>query len=263
MRKLKRTTKEVASYFEQHGCKLLGEYRGAQLKMPYECKCGEISEINWNHFSNGKRCGHCSKFGLKKKRSLQKVQDIFKERGCVFLDDSFQGIKHKHKYRCKCGRDSEITFAAFHFQKQDCKQCGLKKNKGAGHHQWNPDRAEMKLKKLIKKKCYKALQSSLKAIGQTKVGHTSDAIGYGPNELRTHIENHPNWTNVKNLDWDLDHIFPIAAFVEHGITDLKIINALDNLQPLLRFDNESKGASYDEKAFKDFLRSHGCGITLG
>jgi hypothetical protein len=31
----------------------------------------------------------------------------------------------------------------------------------------------------------------------------------------------------------VDHIFPIQAFLDHGILDLKTINALDNLRPML------------------------------
>lgn len=39
---LKRTTEEVKEYFKQQGCELLDEYKGAQIKMKYRCKCGNI-----------------------------------------------------------------------------------------------------------------------------------------------------------------------------------------------------------------------------
>lgn len=253
MNKLKRTTEEVSDYFDKQGCQLLGEYLGALSKMKYRCHCGVESETTWNRFSRGSRCGHCAKHGQKKKRSIEDVHSIFKQRECEFLDKEFIGIHHKHSYRCKCGTIAEITFAAFHFQSQDCKSCGLEKLKGSKHPQWNPNREEIRLKMLVRKKCYKALDSSLQATGKIKVGRTSDMIGYGPKELQAHIVNHPNWAAVKDGDWALDHIFPIAAFVEHGITDLKIINSLDNLQPLSRELNESKGAEYDKDDFLVFV----------
>ena len=57
-------------------------------------------------------------------------------------------------------------------------------------------------------------------------------LGYTVNELKNHIHNHPNWSNIKKNNWHLDHMFPVKAFLDYGIIDLKLINCLDNLQPL-------------------------------
>jgi hypothetical protein len=232
MNKLKRTTEDVKKYFEEQGCELLGEYLGVQIKMKYRCKCGNISEINWNHFSHGKRCGLCVKTGQKKKRSLEEIQKIFKERGCEFLDLEFKGITYKHNYKCKCGKIKQITFSGFHHQNQYCNDCRLEKNRGSNHHMWQEDREQVVLNKKFRKKCYKALQSSLKATGKVKVGRTTDMLGYSPKELQEHITKHPNWENVKREDWAIDHIFPIKAFIDYGIKDIKVINRLDNLRPI-------------------------------
>ena len=97
--------------------------------------------------------------------------------------------------------------------------------------------------------------------GQTKSDHTFDLLGYTPAELREHIFNHPNWSRVKSGKWSIDHIFPITAFVEHGVTNLKIINALDNLQPLLLTTNREKHDKYDPVVFKRWLASKGVQIT--
>lgn len=182
---------------------------------------------------------------------------MFQERGCEFLDPEFKGIHHKHRYRCKCGREAEITIAAFHHQQQYCKECGRQKNKGSGNPAWVADREKLRLKQQFRKKCYKMLQSSLAAVGTQKVGHTSDMLGYGPKELQEHIVNHPNWTRVKDGNWHLDHVFPIEAFVEHGITDVRLINSLDNLQPLSQSENNSKHAKYSKKLFARWLADHG------
>lgn len=129
--------------------------------MEYKCSCGSYGFTSWNNFSRGKRCGHCTKWGQSKKRSLTEVKQIFKERGCEFLDNEFKGIHYKHQYRCKCGREEEITFAGFYHQNQLCRECGLEKNKKSGHHAWIADREEKRRRDLFRKKCYKALSSTV------------------------------------------------------------------------------------------------------
>lgn len=253
MRKLKRTTEEVAEYFKLQGCELLDDYKGAQIKMKYRCSCGNESTINWNHFSNGKRCGHCTKWGQKKKKTLEEVKQIFIDRGCEFLDGEYKGVEYKHNYRCKCGRLAQISLTGFHIQKQNCQACGLEKNKGNKHHSWIEDREEARLKNLFRKKCYKALRSTLLAVGKNKVGKTTELLGYTPEQLREHITNHPNWAKVKDGDWHIDHIFPIQAFVDHDIKDIKLINCLDNLQPLSQSENNEKWGKYDKDMFINWL----------
>jgi hypothetical protein len=56
----------------------------------------------------------------------------------------------------------------------------------------------------------------------------------------------------------IDHIFPIQAFIDFGLCDIehiKVINSLENLQPLDAFDNLSKNNKYDKDEFIDFLKS--------
>jgi hypothetical protein len=255
MGKLKRTTEDVAEYFKAQGCELLDEYHGCMEPMDYKCSCGEYGTTTWNNFTKGKRCGQCTKHGQSKKRSLKQVQEIFKKRGCEFLDSEFKGIHYKHCYRCKCGEVNEITFAGFHHQNQLCKECGRKKNMGSKHHGWRPDREKKREDDLFRKKCYKALSASLKAVGKKKVGRTSDMLGYGPKELQEHITQHPNWTKVKDQDWHLDHIFPVHAFLERDITDVALINHLDNLQPLTQTANNQKHSKYNKKEFEKWLKT--------
>ena len=252
----RRTTNEAATYFKEQGCELIDEYVSAVTKMKYRCSCGEIGYTSWNNFTAGKRCGKCAKTGHSKKRSLDEVKRIFAQRGCEFLDPEFNGIHYRHRYRCKCGRETEITFAAFHLQEQFCFECGRDKNKGPGNPAWIADREQKRLNDLFRKKCYKALSSSLKAVGKDKVGRTSDMLGYTPKQLQEHIKSHPNWSQVKDGNWHLDHIFPVKAFLDHGITDIALINSLDNLRPATQKTNNEKWAHYDKEEFKKwFLRS--------
>jgi len=64
---------------------------------------------------------------------------------------------------------------------------------------------------------------------------------------------------IKNQKWSVDHIFPIRAFVEYKVYDIKNVNALDNLQPMFYKDNLSKSCKYDKKEFEEYLK--GKGIT--
>jgi hypothetical protein len=253
--KLKRTTEEAADYFAKHGCKLIGEYQGAMTKMEYICSCGEKGNTSWNNFTKGKRCGKCKKWGLAHKKSLKEIKKIFEERNCEFLDDWYGGIHTKHKYRCICGGIAEISFAGFYYQNQNCRDCGLEKNKKENHHMWRMDRLKFESDKLFRKKMYKALRSTLLSFGKQKGGKTFDMLGYSPKELKEHICNHPNWKNAKDTNWHLDHIFPIQAFLDFNIYAPNIINALDNLQPLEGKQNISKNAKYDKIEFVKWLQT--------
>lgn len=72
-------------------------------------------------------------------------------------------------------------------------------------------------------------------------------LGYTCEQLREHIESQFK----EGMSWDdrcefhIDHIKPIKAFLDEGITDPAIINALDNLQPLWAHENLSKGAKHE------------------
>jgi len=256
MGKLGKTTEEVAEYFKRHDCELLDEYNGVYNKMKYRCSCGVISYTTWNNFKYGKRCGYCVKQGQKKKRSLEEVQRIFKERNCEFLDDEFKGVHYKHRYRCKCGQEAAITFIGFYHQNQNCRECGRKKNLGSGNPAWAKDREALALKKKVRKKCYSMLSHTLHTTNKNKVGKTSDMLGYTPLELQQHLTNHPNWEKVKDGNWHLDHIFPIEAFVEYKIYDIKIINHLDNLRPLSQHENNVKKDKCDKEEFEKWLKEH-------
>ena len=61
------------------------------------------------------------------KYSLEQVKEFYTKRGCVFLDDEFLGVMHKHNYLCSCGNKSNMTLNNF-FKGKNCKKCGFKKH---------------------------------------------------------------------------------------------------------------------------------------
>lgn len=109
---------------------------------------------------------------------------------------------------------------------------------------------------LFPKKCYKALQTCLKYMGEKKKDKSHKLLGYTPKQLQEHIQKHPNWNSIKDGKWHLDHRFPIIAFLKAGIKNISVICCLENLQPLSEKDNCIKNDTYDEKEFKEFLKNH-------
>lgn len=73
-------------------------------------------------------------------------------------------------------------------------------------------------------------------------------VGYNREDLKNHLSSlfleGMSWSNYG--EWHIDHIKPIKVFLEEGIFDPKIVNALSNLQPLWKKDNFKKGSKYKE-----------------
>lgn len=105
----------------------------------------------------------------------------------------------------------------------------------------------------FRKRLDKALRTSLEYLGLEKKCTAADMLGYDAKQLLEHLETFPTWPLLKDKEWHLDHIFPVKAFVDHGITDVKTICCLKNLQPLLAADNLTKGSKYDQIQFLKWL----------
>jgi len=83
------------------------------------------------------------------------------------------------------------------------------------------------------------LKRILALTGQKKARKTESAIGYTYRELREHLESQfvdgmcwDNWG-----EWHIDHIYPVNLMVRDGLTDPKVINALNNLRPIWADEN--------------------------
>lgn len=114
---------------------------------------------------------------------------------------------------------------------------------GQKAYNWNPDRECVRMNKLIGKMMRGILHRVLKR-GEEKRGHTHEELGYSAEQLKEHLEcrfkSGMTWENYGNCDgqWCIDHIFPVSKFPLG--TSAKIINALDNLQPLWADENRRK-----------------------
>lgn len=81
---------------------------------------------------------------------------------------------------------------------------------------------------------------------------TFEYLPYTPLQLMEHIETqfneHMSWDNYGSY-WDLDHIVPQAALIYDSLTHPKFAKcwALNNLRPLEKYKNRSKGSWHEGK----------------
>ena len=147
------------------------------------------------------------------------------------------------EHKAKIGRANSIS------------QIGLKQSKetklkrsvkwlGSKNPRFNPDK---ELYRKVRKFCYQSVYRVLLRYGKDKPSKTYEMLGYDAVTLKEHIENKftkgMSWEN--RALWDIDHIKPIDAFLKENITDLSIINALENLRPMWRRENAQKGSKYN------------------
>jgi len=251
MKKL--TIEQARKAFEEKGCELLEtEIKNVGDSLRYRCKCGNISQTN---ISNIRKSGRCIKCGGCSRYTLEFVKAFFEKYGCKLLSKNYKSKNDKLKFKCSCGRIGHVSFSNFKKTNRHkcCRECWKKTFSGEHHYNWQVDREKLKNKQHFHRRCCTMLFNVLRQMDKNKTSKTKDLLGYGPGELQAHIENHPNWSNYKDVKWNIDHIFPVSAFVRFGIFDLKIINSLDNLQPLVREDNISKADKFDEKEFLVWL----------
>lgn len=250
---------EVSDYFKAEGCQLLEKYYiNNRYKMKYRCKCGNISKIIFADFKSGKRCKKCANTNLAniKKNSIEYVKAFFENHSCELLDHEYKNNHTKVSYVCKCGRLSEITFSSFK-RGSRCKECGRDKNRGCGNPRWKEDKSQSLLNNKLRTRYKKALKRSLEYLGIKKNEKTEILLGYSSSDLAKRIYGHPNWNRVKDGKWHIDHIFPVKAFLDYGIIDIKLVNALDNLQPLSEQENLAKWHKYNRESFLDWLQEKG------
>ena len=189
----------------------------------------------FKHETNHKVCLHCKKEFMVRRRNDE-----------IYCSNECKIEYHKKQLRIKSKTKRENISIV-------CKLCGSL---------FSPKRTTKELycsrkcRELIPKKIYSALRRCYLIMDDKKVNKTYDILGYTPHQLREHIQSHPNWNNVKNTEWHLDHIFPVVAFLEHGIKDLSVICCLENLQPITQKENCSKNGKYNKKECEQWLRSH-------
>lgn len=245
----KPTINYLIVFYRQQNCRLLEiEYKNSTTKMKFRCCCGGIEMLSWASFRHGHRCRICAG-----QYTYEVVRDFFEKAHCQLRETQYHHCQKTMDYICSCGMKSKISLDNF-LKGKRCKQCAIQRNSGSGHYKWKNNREDHVLYIKLRKRCYEMLSRCLVVCKNvSKQDRTHQQLGYTPIELLKHLETFSNWENIKQKDWHLDHVFPISAFGDHNISDLQIINSLDNLQPLLKKDNLSKSNRYDKVKFESWL----------
>ena len=238
---------KIFFHFLKEGCKLLTpnwennenalNKTSSNIKLQYICKCGRISETTWKNFSKKSLCSYC-KIGRPRTYSLEEIKEFFRKEQFELISKEYKNSKTPLEIKCKNNHITKTTANCFKKTKK-CITC-LHENK--------------KFIKKIRTKLHKMLSRTLRESGIDKNGKTYDLLGYTPKMLQEHIASHPNWKNVKDINWNLDHIFPIIAFLDYGITNPKIINSLNNLRPISQIENCRKSGKYNKIDFEIWLK---------
>lgn len=250
---------DVKSFFEKEGCRLLStEYINARTKLEYICSCGNRAKIVFESFKVGNRCKKC---GTQKtiEKLKKKNQQILENIACKNNVKILQILKRKISFICGCGKEDLKDKQAFK-KNPVCFDCSVKNRSGPNHYEWITNRDLKNNKDIFRQKCYKMIKYILKKFNEEKRCKTYDMLGYDAKELMKYITNHENFKKVKNKKWSIDHIFPIQAFIDYNIFDIKLINCLENLRPILQIENSSKGDKYDKLEFFKWLKSKGIEI---
>lgn len=99
------------------------------------------------------------------------------------------------------------------------------------------------------------LRRHLRQTGTGKDRRTVEALGYTHQQLTAHIEAQfqlgMSWEQRESFH--IDHIVPVSVFLEKGIIDPKIVNALINLRPEYPRPNRVKSDQYDESRWESDL----------
>ncbi len=211
-------------------------------------------------------CNEC-KIEFHKNAKLEKLRKIAENdpesfKKCHFCKKEFQATGSNRKRQNFCSNQCNINNNAANQRKErkEIRQTTIKICLIC-NESFNPSKTlkevycSNKCAKDFRKRIYSMMERCYENTNTSKADHSHEVLGYSPNQLIEHIQKFPNWNEIKNDSWHLDHIFPVIAFIKRKITDISIICALDNLQPLSGSENQSKSDSYDEQAFETWLNS--------
>ena len=216
------------------------------------CKYGHVSE----RFVSSSRCCVCArkyqeqnkeKVAERDRKYRKQNKDKVAERNRKYQERNKEKIANqKRRYREK---NKEIVAERMRKYREQNKEKVTERER-----KWREENKDIVTERI--RKWQKAnpeqqfIRNSLNRCMDNFAGKRAKAenlMGYTYERLREHIESQfkegMSWDN--RSEWHIDHIKPIKAFMDEGITDPAIINALDNLQPLWANENLSKGAKYD------------------
>lgn len=175
------------------------DYRNSDSLLEYYCSCGNKAIKPYWSIQRGLKCKICQI--QNPKFSEAKVNSFFEKEGCRLLS-KYKNANSHMDYICNCGRITQTTYQNFK-QGIRCKACGILKNSGEKHYNFNPnltqedrevkrftkeyERWRRKVRKRDNYTCQKCYKTNTQI--KTKL-HTHHIESFGDNILlRTELSN--------------------------------------------------------------------------
>lgn len=191
------------------------------------CKIEKEASKDFFHQSKGGLHSHCK--DCRSKKRLENMTEERKNKKKTYEKKYYNDVL---KYRKNQGRTDEYI--------------NRKKKRRKEEKKWLTEEYKKKKREYRKKYKYRSawrqlLYDTLNRIKRNKESATINELGYSALDLKKDLESKfkpgMNWGN--HGEWHIDHIVPVSYF-EKG-TKANIVSALENLQPLWKKDNLSKG----------------------
>lgn len=228
-------------------CKIINEFR--KLK---KGKYGvhSVCKICMSEKERQNRKDGCTKHREINRRHYEKNRDKFLKKFKQNRRNNIDIIKLKEKKWRENNKEKIIAYGK-KWRENNKEKIKIDKR---NYYEKNRDKVN-KNKNEYRKKYYKknphigiwryTLKNVLKRLGQTKNNSTHKILGYSPEDLKTNLESKftdgMSWDNYG--EWHVDHIKPVSSFNKD--TPPKIVNSLDNLQPLWATTREINGVIYE------------------
>ena len=187
-----------------------------------------------------------------KQLTHQHVSDYFKTQGCELLEE-YTTSSRPMRYRCMCGNISSSNWNNF-VRGRRCQHCLRRKRAGAANYQWRSDKEDQYLEYRWRQLAYRVLKQCGRK-PECSVLLCESLFGYTLEDFKTHLKSQASYS--AGGKWEIDHVYPVWAFLEAGVEDLKLINALENLRVLSEENNSRKCYKFNPLAFVRWLENKG------
>jgi hypothetical protein len=241
------TQEKAAQFFKDENCELIQGYKKAKMPVEFLCKCGKKGLKSLNNFQKRPFCKAC---GILKR--LTKIREKYNTP--EKMDEYLKSLENRSIAQ---GRRKKIEP-----KKIDTTITYGKKGKRVGGkcaYQYRVDREIMRLEHYYRQITYRVM----KQIGMKPSGLLSDCFnvsGYEFLDFAKHIMNFTGWDKLGKTSYHIDHIYPVWAFDAAGIKDIKLINALDNLQVISNTENHKKSYKFNPIQFVNWIKAKGIDV---
>lgn len=256
------TQDQIKEFFKANECQVLNieDYKDIYSKLNFRCQCGNIKQTTFNVFKLYPRCNECggkAHAATIHKKKTKEILEFAEQNGFKILEPYIERST-PIVFECQCGQTDKRLWNNLK-QYPYCKKCARESITGKNHYSFYDNRE-------LKDKIRETHTISQKHLNKYKLAlkfnrKPSDIV---LEPLKYSVKQFIDKMKVdlgnKTMDFktmNIDHIFPISAFVRHNIFDLNIINHLDNLRPVSKFENLSKHSKYDKTEFYAWLDSIG------